>query len=59
MKRSYGVGAEAGAGALTTGVCTTIGVGVSSGEFNISEGASGWLVTSSLGMGELRGTVRR
>jgi len=37
--------------------CTTIGVGVSSGEFRISDGASASLLTFSPGMGELRGTV--
>ena len=44
---------------LAAGVCTTIGVGVRSGEFSISDGASARLLTSSPGIGEPRGTVRR
>jgi len=42
---------------LAAGVCTTIGIGVRSGEFRISDGASAWLLTFSPGMGELSGTV--
>ena len=41
------------------GVCTTIGVGVSSGELTMSDGASGLLFTSSATTGALRGTVFR
>ena len=48
---------SARAAELAAGVCTTIGVGVRSGEFRISDGASAWLLTFSPRMGELRGTV--
>ena len=48
---------SARAAELAAGVCTTIGMGVRSGEFRISDGGRAWLLTLSPGMGELRGTV--